>query len=107
MTYCAVGQDCCFRTNLDTIGSSISYSTVAMVRIYKQTLAIDRLNALFADKPKPPNADQSTKGDNWQIEERKSPTDGSPQVVAANLIGDPVLILRCKDQTTEAAFCTK
>ena len=41
---------------------------------------------------------------NWSIEETKSPTDGSPQVVAANLVNDTVLILRCKDQTTEAAF---
>jgi len=65
-------------------------------------------DALFADKPNPPNAaDQSTKDDNWQIEESKSPTDGSPQIVAANLVGDTVLILRCKDQTTEAAFSTK
>jgi hypothetical protein len=28
-------------------------------------------------------------------------------VVAANLVGDTVLILRCKDQTTEAAFSTQ
>ena len=28
-------------------------------------------------------------------------------MVAANLVGDIVLILRCKDQTTEAAFSTK
>ena len=34
-------------------------------------------------------------------------SDGSPQIVAANLVGDTVLILRCKDQTTEAAFSTK
>ena len=27
--------------------------------------------------------------------------------MAANLVGDTVLILRCKDQTTEAAFSTK
>ena len=44
---------------------------------------------------------------NWSIDETKSPTDGSPQVVAANLVGDTVLILRCKDQTTEAAFSTQ
>ena len=34
-------------------------------------------------------------------------TDGSPEVVAANLVSDTVLILRCKDQTTEAAFSTQ
>ena len=44
---------------------------------------------------------------NWSIDETKSPTDGSTQVVAANLVGDTVLILRCKEQTTEAAFSTK
>jgi len=63
---------------------------------------------LFADKPYPPNAaDKSANDGNWQIEESKSPPDGNPQVVAANLVGDTVLILRCKDQSTEAAFSTK
>jgi hypothetical protein len=65
-------------------------------------------DGLFADKPNPPNAaDKSANEGNWQIEESKSPTDGSPQIVAANLVGDTALILRCKDQTTEAAFSTK
>jgi type VI secretion system VasI family protein len=44
---------------------------------------------------------------NWSIDETKSPTDASPQVIAANLVGDTVLILRCKNQTTEAAFSTQ
>ena len=44
---------------------------------------------------------------NWSIDETKSSTDGSPQVVAANLVDDTVLILRCKEQTTEAAFSTQ
>jgi type VI secretion system VasI family protein len=44
---------------------------------------------------------------NWSIDESESPTGGSPQVVAANLVDDTVLILRCKEQTTEAAFSTK
>ena len=44
---------------------------------------------------------------NWSIDETKSPADGSPQVVAANLVNDTVLILRCKDQTTEAALSTQ
>ena len=44
---------------------------------------------------------------NWSIDESKSPNDGSPQVVAANLVNDTVLILRCKEQTTEAAFSTQ
>jgi hypothetical protein len=65
-------------------------------------------DGLFADKPNPPNApDKSANEGYWSIEESKSPTEGNPQVVAANLVGDTVLILRCKDQTTEAAFSTK
>ena len=55
----------------------------------------------------PPEADKPANEENWSIEESKSPTNGSPQVVAANLAGDTVLILRCKDQITEAAFSTK
>ena len=64
---------------------------------------------LFADKPNPPpNAtDQSAKERNWSIQESKSPKDGSSQIVAANLVGDTLLILRCKDQITETAFSTK
>ena len=46
------------------------------------------------------------KQENWSIEESTS-ANGSPQVVAANLVGDIVLILRCKDQTTDVAFSTK
>src|ERR1700719_2538317 len=45
---------------------------------------------------KPPEEKQAS----WSIDETKSPTDGSPQVVAANLVDDTVLILRCKEQTT-------
>jgi Type VI secretion system VasI, EvfG, VC_A0118 len=55
----------------------------------------------------PPQADKPGNEGKWSIEEGKSPTNGSPQVVAANLAGDTVLILRCKDQITEAAFSTK
>ena len=44
---------------------------------------------------------------NWSIDESKSPNDGSPQVVAANLVNDTVLILRCRDQITESAFSTQ
>jgi hypothetical protein len=65
-------------------------------------------DGLFADKPNQPNADDKSANEgNWQIEEGKSPTDGSPLIVAANLVGDTVLILRCQDQHTEAAFSTK
>jgi hypothetical protein len=65
-------------------------------------------DSLFADKPnqtKP--SETSAKEDNWSIEESRLPMDGGPQIVAANLVGDTVLILRCKDQTTEAAFSTR
>jgi hypothetical protein len=62
-------------------------------------------DGLFANKPNAP--EKSVNEGNWSIEESKSPTDGSQQVVAANLVGDTVLILRCKDQTTEAAFSMK
>jgi type VI secretion system VasI family protein len=52
---------------------------------------------------KPPEEKQP----NWSIDETKSPTNGNPHVVAANLVGDTVLILRCQEQTTEAAFSTQ
>ena len=43
-------------------------------------------DSLFADKPNPPNAaDKSASEGNWQIEESKSPTDGSPQVGRSKL----------------------
>ena len=46
---------------------------------------------LFADKPNQPNApDKSANEGGWSIEESKSPTDGSPQIVATNLVGDTV-----------------
>jgi hypothetical protein len=60
---------------------------------------------LFGAPSKPQGSSEGMKA-NWSIDEGKS-TDGSPQVVAANLVGDIVLILRCEDQTTEAAFSTK
>jgi Type VI secretion system VasI, EvfG, VC_A0118 len=62
---------------------------------------------LFAEKPNVSNtSEKSDLKAHWSIEEGKSPTD-SPQIIAANIAGDTVLILRCKDQTTEAAFSTK
>ena len=61
---------------------------------------------LFGEASKPQNPSGGAQA-NWSIEETKSPTDGSPQVVASNLVNDTVLILRCKDQTTEAAFSTQ
>src|SRR5215472_1910349 len=69
----------------------------------------DRLkcfDSLFAEPSKPQNTPEGTQT-NWSISETKSPTDGSPQVIAANLVNDTVLILRCRDQITEAAFSTQ
>jgi hypothetical protein len=43
----------------------------------------------------------------WSIDEKQSP-DGNPEIIALNFLGDDaVLILRCKNQITEAAFSTK
>ena len=63
-------------------------------------------DGLFGEASKPEKSHEEKQA-NWSIEETKSPTDGSPEVVAANLVGDTVLILRCKEQTTEAAFSTQ
>ena len=43
----------------------------------------------------------------WSIVEDKSPTDNSPQVSAGLVVGEAALILRCREQKTEAAFSTK
>lgn len=51
---------------------------------------------------KAPSADMA-----WSIEESKSPPNDSPQVVAAMVSGDTAVILRCKEEKTEAAFSTK
>jgi hypothetical protein len=37
----------------------------------------------------------------------KSPTDNSPQIGAGLVVGEAALILRCREQKTEAAFSTK
>ena len=67
---------------------------------------LECFDGLFGGPSKPQKLPEDRQA-NWSIEESKSPTDGSPQIVAANLVGDIVLILRCKDQTTEAAFSTQ
>ena len=43
-------------------------------------------DGLFGETPKPQNPQEGRQA-NWSIDETKSPTDGSPQVVAANLVG--------------------
>jgi hypothetical protein len=60
------------------------------------------LLALAPAAAKTPSAEMD-----WSIEESKSPPDDSLQVVAAMVSGDTALILRCKEQNTEAAFSTK
>ncbi len=69
----------------------------------------ERLNCfdrLFGEPAQPQKSPGGGEQGSWTIDETKSP-DGNPQVVAANLVGDIVLILRCKEQTTEAAFSTR
>jgi hypothetical protein len=43
----------------------------------------------------------------WSIIESTSPTDNSPQFSAGMAVGDAALILRCREQKTEAAFSTR
>jgi Type VI secretion system VasI, EvfG, VC_A0118 len=93
-------------------GTSIATSTQDMAAQAKTCKALSddkqRLKCfdhLFAETPKPEKSEEGKQA-NWSIEETKSP-DGSRQVVAANLVNDTVLILRCKDQITEAAFSTQ
>lgn len=43
----------------------------------------------------------------WSIIEDKSATDESAQFSAGIVVGDAALILRCREQKTEAAFSTK
>jgi hypothetical protein len=43
----------------------------------------------------------------WSTLESKSPEDGSAQIGGALVVGDAALILRCREQKTEAAYSTK
>jgi hypothetical protein len=58
--------------------------------------------------PKPPDEQQAQKPPeekqaNWSMDETQSP-DGKPEVVAANLVKDTVLIVRCKNQSPKLLF---
>jgi hypothetical protein len=77
-------------------------SCKAMADDKQRLRCFDRLFGTSAKSEK----SQEGKQANWSIEETKS-LDGSPQVVAANLVNDTVPILRCKDKITEAAFSTQ
>jgi len=98
---------------LVTLGSEVSVAmppqeVPAEVKSCK-AITKDRLkcfDGLFGGTSKRQESQENAQA-NWLIDEAKSPIDGSPQVVAANVVNDTVLILRCKDQTTEAAFSTK
>ena len=74
--------------------------------IANDTERLKCFDGLFGETPKPQNPPKEAQS-NWSIDETKSSIDGGPQVVGANLVGDTVLILRCKDQITEAAFSTR
>ncbi len=71
-------------------------------------------DSLFGEASKPPKPSDDQKAQklpeekqaNWSIDETKD-SDGNQEVVAANLVSDTVLILRCKAQTNEAAFSTQ
>ena len=43
----------------------------------------------------------------WSIIESTSPTDNSSQLSAAMVVSDAALILRCREQKTEAAYSTR
>jgi type VI secretion system VasI family protein len=78
----------------------------------------DRLkcfDGLFGGRSAPPPSAEKNqvqqpgteKPANWSIDEKQSP-DGNAEVVALNFLGsDAVLVLRCKDQITEAAYSTQ
>jgi hypothetical protein len=59
---------------------------------------------LFAEKPKEESTTKETAG--WDLDESKSPLDGSPQISAGlkAVDGDTLLILRCTEKKTEAVF---
>jgi hypothetical protein len=63
---------------------------------------------LYSAKPGNPSAAVNSIAESaWSIVESKSPTDGSTQISAGMVVRDAALILRCREQNTEAAFSTK
>ena len=72
-------------------------------------------DGLFGGPSKPPKPPEEQQAKSLQKKSRRTGQSTKPnrqlmavpEVVAANLVGDTVLILRCKDQTTEAAFSTQ
>jgi hypothetical protein len=74
----------------------------------------DRLkcfDGLFGGPSKPPKSPDEQQAQqtpeekqaNWSIDKTQSP-DGKPEVVAANLVNDTVLIVRCKNQSPKLLF---
>ena len=60
-------------------------------------------DGLFGEASKPEKSHEEKQA-NWSIEETKSPTDGSPEVVAANLVGDTILICDAKSKPPKLLF---
>jgi hypothetical protein len=67
---------------------------------------MDTIKAIFVGGAVCLMASTPASAGTWSILESKSPTDGSHQVGAALIVGDAALILRCREETTEAAFST-
>jgi len=62
-------------------------------------------DSLFSEKKEAPQSDMPKPEVLWSLAENKSPIDDSPQVAASLADEDgAVLVLRCKEQKTEAAF---
>jgi hypothetical protein len=68
----------------------------------KLQLAI--LNALLLAAPASASAAANS---NWSIVEDSSAAENSPQFSAGLVVGDAALILRCREEKTEAAFSTR
>jgi Type VI secretion system VasI, EvfG, VC_A0118 len=98
-----LGSEASIAMSLQDVSAEVK-SCKAIVDDKERLKCFDRL---FSETSKPQNGQEEKQAGNWSMEESKSAPDGSSQVVAANLVGDTVLILRCKDQTAEAAFSTK
>lgn len=60
---------------------------------------------LFSIKPKARDPGRDVGG--WSVIEGKSTADGRLQFSGALVVGDAALILRCREQKTEAAFSTQ
>src|SRR6476661_6936713 len=60
---------------------------------------------LFSTKPKARDSARDPGG--WSVIEGKSTADGRLQFSGALVVGNAALVLRCREQKTEAAFSTQ